>query len=83
MGDAIMDLLLEVDRLHKAGMPTLLNATETCEILGISIKNLSHARKTKFFPEPYTKIGNRPFWLESDVYDYLALKQGDKRDGDG
>lgn len=84
MGDAISELLAEYERLQKAKMPALLNATETCEILGISIKNLTHARKTKLFPEPYTQIGSRPYWLESDVYDYLAFKQRVKKDdGDG
>lgn len=84
MGEAIEELLAEIEQLQKAKMPKLLNATETCDVLEISIKNLSHARKTKFFPEPFTQIGTRPFWLESEIYDYRAIKQGVKKeDRDG
>jgi len=49
----------------------LLGNQEVAHMLGIDPKNMHHKRKTKFFPEPVLQAGKFPFWLESDIQEYI------------
>lgn len=57
---------------------------EAAKILEIQKKNISHARKTKDFPEPFVVLECGPIWMTSDLVDYKEKRdlKKSKRDGE-
>ncbi|GIO57947.1 hypothetical protein [Paenibacillus cineris] len=73
-GKRILELVdqLEEARAIIAGMkmPRVLGNKEVADALGIDPKNMHHARKTRFFPDPDFEVGTRPFWFETTIQAY-------------
>lgn len=85
-GQKILELVnqLEEARAIIAGkkMPRVLGNKEVAETLEIDPKNMHHARKTRFFPDPDFYVGSRPFWFETSIQNYKDKVEEwrDKRD---
>ncbi|RJX41093.1 hypothetical protein D3P09_03545 [Paenibacillus pinisoli] len=76
---SIHELIAEIERLRGLivlpDVSALIGAKEVADILNINPKNMHHARKTRFFPEPYTHIGKRPMWLAEAIQEYIEKKE--------
>jgi predicted DNA-binding transcriptional regulator AlpA len=49
----------------------LLSNQDVAELLGIDPKNMTHKRRTSFFPDPVLYAGKFPIWLRSDIEEYM------------
>lgn len=54
---------------------TLLVPSEVCELCGFSEGTLSRMVEAGSFPRPTTIVGNRRYWLESVVADFIRTKK--------
>ncbi|MFF2887870.1 hypothetical protein [Paenibacillus sp. NPDC057967] len=76
---SILELIAEIERLQGLtdlpDVTALIGAKEVADILHIHPKNMHHARKTRFFPEPYLHIGKRPMWLAETIREYKEKKE--------
>lgn len=76
---SIHELIAEIERLRELmelpDVSALIGAKEVADILNINPKNMHHARKTRFFPEPYAHIGKRPMWLAETIKEYIKKKE--------
>lgn len=73
-GKKVLELveMLEEARDIIAGkkFPKVLGNKEVADAIGIDPKNMHHARKTRFFPDPDFTVGSRPFWFETTIDRY-------------
>ncbi|MFC5528450.1 helix-turn-helix transcriptional regulator [Cohnella yongneupensis] len=49
----------------------LIGSQDVAAMIGILPNNMDKKRKTKYFPEPVVYAGKFPFWVESDIREYI------------
>jgi len=76
-GEKGLEILELVNQLKEAReiiagikFPRVLGNKEVADAIGIDPKNMHHARKTRFFPDPDFMVGTRPFWFETSIQHY-------------
>ncbi|MGW8823385.1 hypothetical protein ACWGNU_14790 [Paenibacillus lautus] len=73
-GQKILELVNQLEEARDiiAGkkFPAVLGNKEVADAIGIDPKNMHHARKTRFFPDPDFMVGSRPFWFETSIQRY-------------
>ena len=78
---AFLNLLKEVLKLLKAknrlNGEDILDNQDVCQILKLSKRSLQRLRSLGLLP--YMQIGQKTFYLESDIMDYIQKQKDDKK----
>lgn len=79
--EQILNLLKEVLKLLKAknrlNGEDILDNQDVCQILKLSKRSLQRLRSLGLLP--YMQIGQKTFYLESDIMDYIQKQKDDKK----
>lgn len=79
--EQILKLLKEVLKLLKAknrlNGEDILDNQDVCQILKLSKRSLQRLRSLGLLP--YMQIGQKTFYLESDIMDYIQKQKDDKK----